>query len=432
MKPTGRLLFLLLPLLLFSTACDRLAAIGGVGEATPTLTVPTPTSAPAATPQQIVTPQVAPLLPLRVWLPPEIGARTAAGSEELAGQIRAFEATHHDLEIIVEQKPVEGAGGILGYLRTGRAIAPSIMPDLIAVPTGVLADAGTRELVYPLNGLIDPTLLEDVYPAPAGQVAAEDRLYGLPFATVGLSHLAYDPTSITDAVPMIWSGFISDTNHSLVLPADSRDGALFGLQFYLAEGGTLTNEAGQPDLQTEPLARALAQIALNRENLRQSRQMKTLDEAWQYFQLGLSEFVWTRTEFILSQQTDDLAFSRVPGPSGPLTPLTTTWAWAITTSDPARQAVAAELLLALTAPDALAAWSAPSQLLPSQRQAMALLAEQNDYYRFAGNELERAQVMPVSESSRLLSALGDAVFQALTTDTSPVILAEEAAASLRQ
>jgi ABC-type glycerol-3-phosphate transport system substrate-binding protein len=258
---------------------------------------------------------------------------------------------------------------------------------------------------------------------------------GWPFAGAGLSHLVYQPDAVDGPVSMIWSDFISDTNHTLVLPADSRDGAMFGLQFYLAEGGGLTNDAGQLALEPEALARALSQIALNRENLLQSRQMKTLDEAWQYFQTGLSDFVWMRSEFLLGQgatMAADRAYARVPGPNGPLTPLTTTWAWAITTTDPARQALAADLLLALTTPAELAQWAGAAQLLPARREAMALLAEDNSYYRFADGELERAQVLPVSESSRLMNVMGDAVFQALTTDTSPALIAEEAAAALRQ
>ncbi len=443
MKHAGLRLVLLLFLIILMTACEGLPFDGALKGGTPTPGVVTPgapdgVSPPASLPEATaapISPLPAPVTTLRVWLPPEIGARTEAGSRELADQIRAFRSAHRNLEVVVEQKPAEGMGGILGYLRAGRSVAPSIMPDLIAVPTSVLAAADGRELVIPLDGLIDATQLSDIYPAAAAQVATDDRVYGLPFAAAGLTHLVYRPADMSDSVPMTWSAFISETNHTLVLPADSRDGALFGLQFYLAEGGALTNEAGQPDLQTEPLARALSQIALNRDNLLQSRQMKTLDEAWQYFQLGLSEFVWTRAEFLLAQAAADpeaSGYSRIPGPSGPLTPLTTTWAWAITTGDPARQALAAELITTLTAPEALAGWSAAGQLLPARRGAMALLAEGNDYYGFADNELERAQVMPVSESSRLFSVMGDAVFQALTTDLSPVVIAEAAAASLRQ
>ena len=134
---------------------------------------------------------------------------------------------------------MEGAGGILSYLRTGATVAPSILPDVIALPTGAIADPAVRQLVQPLDGLFDPV---ETYPDAAAQIVADDRLFGVPFVSAGLTHMVYVPSPETDAIPMEWTAFISDTNHTLVLPADSRDGALFGLQFYLAEGGTLVND----------------------------------------------------------------------------------------------------------------------------------------------------------------------------------------------
>lgn len=442
---TPRILALLLPFLLviavLATACDLLPTSETSSPAVPPAAAPTVTVQPVAA-TAVAPPSLpaAPLSPLRVWLPPEIGARTASGAEELASQLRAFESTHNGLEIVLEQKPVEGPGGIFSYLRTGRAVAPSVLPDVVAIPTTALTGSGVRELLYPMDQVIDPGSLSDVYPAASALALSDGRLYGYPFATAGLPHLIYRPSVVTSTVSMNWRVFISDTNHTLVLPADSREGALLGLQFYLASGGTLVDENGQPALQVEPLTRALELIALNKANLLQSRQLKTLDEAWQYHQLGLSDFVWTRSDYVLEQLAvdpagippTDQAYSRIPGPGSALPPLTTVWAWAITASDPARQQLAAELIQSLTMPDNLAAWSQRSEMLPARRSAMALLAEESDYYSFASQELERAQAMPVSESSRLLDALGDAVFQVLSTENSPAAIAEEAVAALRQ
>ena len=445
MKPIGRLLPLILPLLLLLIGCDLLAdtsvdlAASPTASAAPTATADAGGGSVAVATLPPLSPAT-PASPLRVWLPPEIGARTPEGAQQLADQVRAFEAANSPLELLIEQKPAEGAGGILSYLRTGATVAPTILPDVIALPTGAIADPAVRQLLFPLNELIDPIVAADAYPDAVAQVADEERLFGVPFAAVGLPHLVYAANAITGTVPIAWTAFISDTNHTLVLPADSRDGALFGLEFYLAEGGTLVNEAGQPDLQVEPLARALRQIALRPENLLQSRQLKTLDEAWQYFQVGRSGFLWVRADYYLGRRAElaaapgapELAYSRVPGPAGPLTPLTTTWAWAITTADPARQALAVAFIQSLIDAEALAGWAELSQLLPARREAMALLAEGNDYYRFAGQELERARAMPISESSRQLAVIGDAVFQVLTTDASPEAIAEQAVLSLRQ
>jgi len=436
----SRLVLTLLLLALLSAACGILPG-SPEAEATsaPVVTVPPATPLPPATPVLSTTPQPpAPVSSLRLWIPPEIGARTEAGAKELANQIRDYRAMHANLDIITEQKPVEGPGSMVNYLRTGRGVAPSVMPDVVAVPTSLLADARVRDLFYPLEGLIDPAFVNDIFPAPATQIAVENHLYGYPFASAGLTHLVYNTTIVTGTIPLEWTRFISDTNHTMVFPADSREGAMLGLQFYLAEGGTLVNQSGQVALEADPLARALAEIAVNKGNLLQSYQLKTLDEAWQYYQLGLSNTIWMRANHYLGRRAADLsfiapqAFSAVPGPEGALVPLTTSWAWAITTSDPARQAAAADLILYLTTPDNLALWSGRSQVMPARRSAMALLAANDSYYGFLEEQSEVARAMPVNETSRVMDVIGDAVFQVLTTDSPPGTIAEQAVAALRQ
>lgn len=440
MRPFGRLTTFLLPLSLLLAACNALENTPRV-EVTPSpaVTLTPEAVAPQATSEVTNAPQESPAnSPLRLWVPPEIGARTQAGAQELMSQVLSYQASHPDLELLIEQKPVDGAGGILNYLQTGREVAPSVMPDLVAVPTALLADPRYQDLFFPLDGLVDPGFIDDVYQAAAEQVADGDTTLGYPFATVGLTHLVYDPDVITSTIPLNWTRFISDTDHTLVLPADSREGAMLGLQFYLAEGGRLVDESGQAILETEPLSRALSTIAINKTNLLQSHQLKTLDEAWQYHQLGLSDFMWTRAEYLLGRQAADPAiiatqsYANVPGLSGALIPLTTDWAWAITSNDPTRQTQAADLIQFLAAPENLSVWSELSQVLPARRSTMSLLGETNPYYEFASGQLDRAQPMPINEASRLMDVLGDAVFQALTTDQSPVLIAEEAATALRQ
>ncbi len=440
MRHIGRFAYLFLPFLLLVVACDIIQP-ESAANTTPTSTI-TPASAtavPQVTAELPNPPQhTRPLSPLRVWLPPEIGTRTEGGSQELANQIRAYQSTRPELEIVIEQKPVEGQGGLINYLQTGQEIAPSILPDVVAVPAALLADEQYRQLFSPLNSFIDPALMGEVYPAPMALVMDGQNIVGYPFATTGLTHLVFHTSVITNTIPVQWTEFISDTNHTLVFPADSREGAVLGLQFYLAEGGQVVDESGRSMLEIEPLARALGHIGLRKENLLQSNQLKTLEEAWQYHQLGFSDFVWVRSAFFLERQVsepslvDTHAYTPTPGVTDSLTPLTTTWAWVIATDNPARQEVAADLITFLITPRNLANWSRLTYLLPAKRDAMALLAEENPYYQFAHQELERARPMPVSETSRLLDVIGDAVFQVLTTDTPPLLLAEQASVALRQ
>lgn len=433
--------FLLLSFLLVSAASCSL--VRGEDEvevtpppaatAAPTIAVPlVSTQSPSVPPQEVGNRM------LRLWIPPEIGARTEAGAQELISQVRAFRTGQNDLGVTIEQKPIEGAGGILNYLQTGRIVAAGIMPDIVAVPTSLLMDGRSRDLFFPLTDLADQSYIDGVFPAPAEQAMSGDDILGYPFATTGLTHLNFNPEVITQTVPLLWTSFISDTNHTLVLPADSREGAMLGLQFYLAEGGTLVDGSGRPALAAEPLARALTILSTRKGNLLQSHQLKTLDEAWQYHQLGLSDFIWMRSDYLLERQLldptliDSQGYLPVPGVDGPLTPLTTSWAWALTTNDPTRQAMAMELISYLTSPENLANWSSRSQVLPAHRRAIDLLRGQNPYLEFAAEQMEVAGPMPISETSRIMDVLGDAVFQVLTTEISPAILAEQAVTALRQ
>lgn len=443
LRHTAVLAILTLPLLLLAVACDVLQ-LGGDAQPTPD---PTPTTAVVLPPTvvPVTDPLITatqPLSQLRVWIPPEIGARTQAAAEVLARQIQAFNGRYPELEIIVERKAVDGPGGIINFLRTGRPVAPSILPDLVALPAAMMADATVRELVYPLNPFIDQNSLEPFYPAATTHALQEPSVLGYPFAMTGLSHLVYPPEIITGTVPLRWSTFVSDTTNTLLLPADSREGAFFGLQFYLAEGGSLVNEAGQPDLQQEPLTRALETIARGKPNLLQSPQLKSLEEAWQLYQVGTSNHVWMRSDYLLGERSllegnvaigqPNRGFAAVPGPDEPLVPLMSTWLWAVTTPEAPRQAVATEFLLFLTESQNMAEWTAVSHVLPPRRDVVAAFSESDPYFSFVGPELERAQAYPIAATNRLMDALGSAVFEVLATSDPPQAIAERTIAAFRQ
>lgn len=439
----------LLPLLLLlwvvAAGCNVLQTASDDAIETPS---PAPTAPatfappPAVLPTPLPLTATAPLSQMRVWLPGEIGQRTEAGAAVLSNQIREFNTRYPDLEIIIEQKPVDGQGGILGYLRTGRTVAPSALPDLIALPARSLPGAATEQLIFPIDSFVDPALLDALYPVSREQVVRDGVLYGMPFGQTGFSHLVYPPRVVTETIPLVWSDFISGTARTLLLPADSPDGALFGLQFYLAEGGSVVNEAGQPDLQIEPLTRALEAIEAGAPNLLQSQQLRTLEETWQLYQMGTSNHVWMRSDFLQAQPPVgegalpaaqlQRGYTAVPGPSGPLTPLVDTWVWSVSADGAARQALATELLLFLTEPANMSEWTVQSNVLPTRLDVAAELATDDPYMAFVEEGLNGAAPLPVAPGSRTLEALGNAVFEVLATDRPPAEIAASAAAAIRQ
>ena len=372
---------------------------------------------------------------LRVWLPPEIALSTEEGAAILNAQLAAYRSNHANLQLIVEQKAVSGQSGILNYLRTGRTVAPTVLPDLIAIPIDQLTPALTEKLIYPIDGLIGTALLEDLYPAALHLVLKENQVSGYPFILTGLPHLAYNSETVTDTIPTRWQTFTTMPN-SFIFPANGIMGGLLALEFYLDAGGSLTNEAGQAAFQVEPLATALQQLFTAKSNgfiLDQSSNYSTQLETWQLFRAGTADFTLSSSEQYLRQRDENGQFlvTAVPGLQQPLTPLLNGWAWAITTNDPARRALAGELLVSLIASDQLGEWSYASDFLPARQSALAFWPEEDAYVAFAREQLNRAVAMPFSTTSNSMTILNNAVFDVVTLAKTPQLAAEEAAAALQ-
>lgn len=373
-------------------------------------------------------------LPLRIWLPPDIAVRTNEGAGVLVSQLESFSGRYPDLEIIVEQKAASGQGGILNYLRTGHDVAPGILPDLIALPVELLPEAAAQELIIPINPYLSPAMMDALFPAAAEMGVVNEQRFGYPFALTNLTHLVYNRNVITNTVPLQWSDFLSGTQNTLVFPVEGRLGSYLGLQFYLATGGRLMNEAGQPDLQAEALTEALTQLSLGRSALAPSIGIDTQDVAWQLYEAGGSSSTWLTADYFLGRPFVDQSngYAAAPGPDGALVPFTSGWVWLISTPDPAKRGLVAELMAFLVEPENLGQWSSAANILPTRRDALASWNRDLTYRNFLSGQLEVAQPFPISPNGQFMDVLGNAVQEVLTTSTSPQAIAEDAIATLRQ
>ncbi len=337
----------------------------------------------------------------------------------LSDQILAFDQANPQINIIVEQKKVRESGGMLNYLRTGRGVAPSILPDLVAVPTDLLPAMAGENLILPLDDMIEGEALDALFPAALLLGRPDAVAWGYPFALKNLPHLTYNNNVLTGTLPLTWDRLTENEANSYVFAADGADGALLALQFYLDAQGNLLSESGQPTLELEPLVQALGYIETAQEQglfAPQSSSYNTTDQAWQSFLSGGANIAQTTADHFLGETVVGLpiAYTIIPGIDRPLTPLVDGWAWAITTTDPARQEQAAALIQDLTSPGNLGAWSAESDLLPARRDALAVWSDQDPYVGFARQELERAQPLLFPPSSKVLTLLSDAVFQVVS------------------
>lgn len=419
MRSRGAVVVILIAALILS-ACDILPDSGETEEAAqPTATLDVLSATAAAPNLPNVTVPVTPTQQtetLRVWVSQSIAQRTEVGAATLVEQITAFDTSEEEVAVAVEQKRARGAGGIVDYLRSGRDVAPTILPDLVAVPTDLLPALAAENLIQPLDGRLDDEVIENLFPPALTLGQPASNLLGYPFALSTLPHLAYNSNALEGTLPLTWERLVENEDHSYVFAADGTDGALLALQFYLDAGGQLVDDDGQPTLQLDPLINALEQIESAQTRgffTTQSDSITTTDEAWQNFLSGGGNIAQTTADYFLGQSVSGLpiAYTIIPGIDSPLTPLVDGWAWAVTTTDPQKQAQAIALIEELIATDRLAVWSRDNNVLPARRDALAAWPGEDPYVGFVGQELERAQPLTLSTSSTLLTVLGDAVFQ---------------------
>ena len=374
---------------------------------------------------------------LTVWIPPGIYNATEAGTAVLESQLQTFQNTHPDITLVYEAKAVSGQGSILNYLRTGKNVAPNILPDLVAIPADQLNAGFNEDLFYSLNGLISSEELQDLYPAGLDIAVQEEQTRGYPFIMTDLPLLAFNNEVYTDTATTNWNNFITLPEQHFAFPANGTSGATLALQFYFAAGGSLTNEAGQQELQLEPLVTALQQFENGRQNefiVSQSSNIVTLQDSWQLLENGTVTFVQTSGNQYLAKRNEEFPISpqAIPGIGEPLTPLVRGWVWAISTADPAKQELAAELIKLLTQSENLGEWSLASNHLPSRRSALNSWPAEDDYVPFVQEQLLQADLHPLSANSRIMIALGNAVFDVVSLTKTPQVAAEEAILSLQE
>ncbi|MCA9971553.1 MAG: extracellular solute-binding protein [Anaerolineales bacterium] len=439
-----RLIPVLLLLLVLLAAClTREAEPDGAPLAAST---PTPPPTAVSSPPPLTTPGAATPITtttatqtFTIWLPADLAGRTAPAADTLLAQLAAATAEWTDVEVRIEHKAVSGQGGILSYLRTGRSVAPGILPDLVILRTDQLAAARTEGLIYPLGGQLDAARVDDLFPAARTLAQADGELIGFPVVLNGLAHLSYQPQSISGTLPTDWTQLAATPNQSLLLPATGRDGGQLGLQLYLSAGGELVNEAGQPALQLAPLTETLDRLARARADgliMAQSTSLTTLAETWQLFLSGSGTMAVTTADlFLPTLATADSVpgYAPLPGVNGRLIPFVQGWAWAVSSADPARQALAAAVIATLTADANLGAWSFESGMLPATRGALRQWpGADGGYGAFLQRELELAAAFPPAASSTLLTVMGNAVFDVVSLTKSPQVAAEEAIETLQQ
>lgn len=392
-----RLLAICLTLALLVSAC--------------TLT-PTP-AAPTATPtvtRQIVQPAQTPTpapTTLTIWLPPQFAPTSdEPAAQTLARQLADFEQAHNS-RVTVRVKAEAGPGGLLDSLLGAFTVAPQALPDVVALPADDLARAARAGVLLPLDTLLPAEALSDTYPFAQALSRVEGRWVGAPFAA-DARVLVYD-TSLYTTAPLRWADVVTGT---LILPGGETDG-LSLLSDYLALGGGLTDDAGQPALDAARLTQVFAQLRALQEAGRLSAVVLTYDdptETWQVFRERRAGLALTTARWYLREAGRVRRSAAALPPTGAGVPFTLAegWSWAIVNRDAGRE-LSALLVQALIAPEALAEWTLAARWLPPRPSALAAWGD-DPFAPLAAEALTRAGLRPPAE---VLSTFGPALRSAL-------------------
>jgi ABC-type glycerol-3-phosphate transport system substrate-binding protein len=416
------------------TACnllDRTTPTAGTPTVTPSVP-PLQGTSPAASP----TPTQPATTTLVLWTTEDYDPSVdATGGEVLAQQLAAFEATHPDVTIDIVLKKSEGKGGILDFLMTSSAAAPSILPDVVVIDTLELGTAARAGLVQPLDNLVSAELKEDLFPCAvrAGQVG--DQLMGLQFEA-DVEHLAYNLAK-TETPPLTWTEVLT-SDITYIFPAAGQDGMVndaFLIQYYGA-GGRLFDEMGQPALDQAILTEILgfyrdgaAMGVIPPDVL----EYKSTAGCWPVYlsaQVTLSNVDSAR---YLADRSILLStgFAPIPTHDGKPVTISRGWVLAVVTQDPNRQVLAATLLEWLLSPLNNATWTQATRHLPTRRSAFEHLDQRDEYVPFAYQQLESAYPYHTAPGYEQMSrALQQAVQDVLGGQVTPNAAAAEVMAAI--
>jgi ABC-type glycerol-3-phosphate transport system substrate-binding protein len=391
----------------------------------------TPTPAATAISETTPSPSPSPVEPrpshitLTVWGPVQFspGEDNAAGSI-MQSQYEAFQAANEDTGVEYYPKAAYGQSGVLDLLLATAYAAPSVLPDLAIIDTVELDSLVREGLAQPLDDLITDEFRADLFPIATEACTFGGELRGVQFEA-DVEHLIYY-TEALEEPPATWADLFNGPV-SYLFPAGGEDGLVndaFLIQ-YLSQGGKLTDEEGQPTLDSSPVQRVLRFYdALRMWGVSPPRvlELTDLEDCWAAYAEGnvtvshISSWRYLTSRSVMQ----DTSFAPLPTETGTPATMARGWALVIITESAYRQEAAVRLMEWLMSPNNLAQWSQASNHLPTRPSALRLTGWPADYVKFLETQLASAFYRPSTpELQRMERALQIAVQDVLSGQQTP-------------
>lgn len=420
-------------------AATLLVGIGCQAEPVTGPNEPVPTATATALPAANTAPEDAndepdrpPSPALRIWISEQldgaVGRETAATDAALSSLIDAYAAEHPEVVLTVERKSADGPGSILNYLRHGRDVAPSILPDVVLLPSEASSTAATEQLLYPLDETLRAEADNTLLPVARTLSTVDDALIAYPVTLGSLPVVVFNGDVFSRTLPVTWSEMAQVETLELGMNVSTR-GADLVTALYLSQGVPIQDENGNLMWDEVALTQALAQLQLARDSgvlSDATLSAGSAEDVWQLFETGSVNAIITTAEQLLLRydELENARVSPVPGIDGPITPLVRAWSWSVTTPDPEQQALSAEFITQVTQTDLLDAFTTALPAPPASSVVFEQWPDDTILHSFLESELQAAQPFPAVINDETANLLQQAVSRILIVGESPETAAE--------
>jgi ABC-type glycerol-3-phosphate transport system substrate-binding protein len=380
------------------------------------------------------------LMTLTWWAPEFLSPKAPQPAGPLlAEQLADFEAAQNGkVRLAVVPKARYGKGGLLDFLRTAQPVAPAILPDLVVLDVSELEVAAAVGLLQPLDGLLDKSITDRLYPFAVSAGKFGDHLLAVQYAA-DLDHLAYRQDEVR-MPPPTWAALL-DAQDSYLAPVGSPQpgaaGQAFGgLQYlfisqYLSAGAAYDPAMRVLAVEREPLQRLLDFYDTAEKSgvlPPAAKELSDADAVWNAFAQGAAPLADVSARRYLSEEMNlkNTSYAESPGWAGPVTPIAGGWALAITTTDPARQQAAAALIAQLLEPENSGRLAAAGGWLPTSPDSLQTWGA-NPYHTFLDARLASAISPPAgADSAQAAARIRKALDSVINGESDPAAAVEAA------
>ncbi len=375
----------------------------------------TPTPQPDTNPSQ-----------LRIWVPPQFDPSGSSTAAVLMQEwLEEFSLNHPGIRVEVRVKTLSGPGNLLESLAAARAVAPAALPDLVALSRTDLESAAIKGLLFPFPNQVDQVNSEDWYDYAHELSRINNTLFGVPFAGDTLV-LLYRPAAF-EQPPTDWDA-LKSSPRPMLFAANSPQ-AYVTLALYLAAGGEVEDALGRPAVNAQALLNVYDFYSSGRQTglfLGSVNSYTSESQVLDAYRANQADLAVTWLSQALGANLPDSAIAALPTPGGAPLALVTGWVWALTTTDPARQALAAELAYHLADSGFLGEWSQAAGYFPSRTASGEAWAE-SPYQPLLSRTALTARMVPTLQ---VLNTLGPAFQKGAASVISLRSTAQDAAAQV--